>query len=206
MTKLEGCGHVAAIVQALATTVALGLGAWWFIEQRQTYPHAHLEQTVQVVPVGHGTIAVEIEAQFQNSGKMLIHLTRANVKLQNVSEKPYDYDALAQQNEAAYWKALRPVATPSRGQFTEGELRWPVIKQYLGPIDHLIEPGETDLIVFTFLLSCQTVATDKPTKPHFVRVASDVLRPKGSGPVNFAWKARSFVDVSSACGGKGESK
>ena len=206
MTKLERWGQVASIIQATAATIALVVGAWWFFEQRETFPHAQLEQTLQVVPVKRGLIAVEAHVQFANKGMTRIELTHANVKLQNVSDQPYLYGDLAALRGPPYWAATRPGKTPDVPQFTEGELRWPVSNQFDGPIHHVIEPGETDILVFTFLLQCQSVASDRSTKLHFVRVATDVTKPEGSGPKDFAWKARAFANVSPACSGKGGPK
>ena len=186
------------IVQAAATAIALALGAWWFIEQRQTYPHAQLSQTVNVVPVAKGLIAVEVQVQFQNTGKLLIKLTHATVKLQTVAADPYGYPDLAQKNGEDYWKAKRPVQTPDLRQFNQAELRWPLLKQFDDKIDHRIEPGETDVLVFTFLVPCDQDL-------HMVRVASDIQKPAKGDETNFAWKTRAFADVTNACSGKGPS-
>jgi len=206
VTRLEYWGQVASIAQAIATTIALVLGAWWFREQREMYPHAQLEQTLQVVPVKPGLIAVEAHVQFDNKGMTRIDLTHANVKLQNVSEQPYQYSKLADLRGPPYWQATRPPQSSIAPQFSEGELRWPVWNQFDGPIDHLVEPGETDILVFTFVLPCRSLTTDKPSKPHFVRVSTDVLKPKDSGGKILAWKARSFADISNACRGKKDRK
>lgn len=157
------------------------------------------------MPVKRGLVAVEAHVQFDNKGMTRIDLHHANVKLQNVSDQPYGYGDLARQTGPAYWQANRPGKASDR-QFREGELRWPVINQFDDDIDHLIEPGETDILVFTFLVPCQSLATDTSMKRHFIRVASDVTKPAGSGPKDFAWKARSFADLSTACGGKGNGK
>jgi len=199
VTKLERWGHIAGIVQAAATTAALVLGAWWFLEQRQTYPHAEIQQTVDVVPIQAGLIAVEVQIQFENIGKRRIHLTSARIKLQSVSGEPYDYPFLATLDGAAYWRATRPVG-PNPEHFNQGELRWPLLKQYDGAIDYRVEPGEKDTLVFTFLLQC----APNPGRPlGKLRVASDILKPDESGDRGFAWKARTFVDASDACKRKG---
>jgi hypothetical protein len=195
--------HVAQLIQGAATAIALLAGAWWFIEQRQTYPHAQLTQSVEAVPVDKGLIAVEVQVQFQNTGKLLIHLTHATVKLQNVSAKPYGYADLANENGDTYWKAKRPVQTPDLRQFNQGELRWPVLKLFDDKIEHLVEPGETDVLVFTFLVPCQSVPDDPASELHVVRVASDIHKPAKGDKNDFAWKTRAFVDVSNACAGKG---
>jgi hypothetical protein len=54
-----------------------------------------------------------------------------------------------------------------------------------------VEPGETDLMVLTFLVDCSEVG-------DHVRVATDVIRPR---PRNrrLAWKARSYLDLRETC-------
>jgi hypothetical protein len=202
VTKLEGCGHVAGIIQAVATTIALGLGAWWFVEQRQTYPHGQVKQVVDVHRVGTAAIAVEAQVSFENTGKRLIHLESANIKLQDVSPEPYGYEELASQDGVAYWNAKRPVQTPDPRQFNQGELRWPLIKQFDQSIDHRVEPGETDVLVFTFLVPCSTGEGRSVRKLGVLRVASDIHKPRTEEEHGFAWKARTFVDVTAACKGK----
>ena len=202
MTKLERWGHVAAICQAVATTIALLLGAWWFKEQRQTYPHAKLEQTVDVVPVREGVAAIEVRIQFENIGKRRIELKAARIMLQNVSGKTYDYPFLATLNGAAYWRATRP-SDWQNNQFNAGELRWPVLKQYDGAIDSRVEPGETDTLMFTFLVTCSRGDYRNASRLRRLRIASDIIKPDSSGDKGFAWKARTFADVSKQCDGNG---
>jgi len=203
MDRLEQWGRVAQIAQGTATAVALLAGAWWFIEQRQTFPHAKVEQAVDIVPVAKGLISVEAQVRFENTGKLMIRLTHATVKLQNVAADPYGYAVLAEDNGPSYWTATRPISTPDPRQFNEGELRWPLLKQFDGPIDHVVEPGETDVLVFTFLLPCRP---DKnAAELRMVRVASDIHKP-AEGTIDFAWKARAFADVSEACNEKAPQK
>jgi hypothetical protein len=205
-SRLEWWGHLVQIIQGAATAIALALGAWWFIEQRQTYPHAQLSQSVNVVRVAKGLIAVEVQVQFQNTGKLLIHLTHATVKLQNVAAEPYSYADLAVKNGADYWKANRPMPTPDPRQFNQAELRWPVLKQFDDKIDHVIEPGETDVLVFTFLIPCRSDPNDPSSEMHVLRIASDIHKPAKGQTTDFAWKTRAFADVTNACTDGGEIK
>jgi hypothetical protein len=206
--RLQRMLQTVQLFQGAATAVALLAGAWWFMEQRQTYPHAQLEQTVEVVPVAKGLVAVEVRVQFSNTGKLLIHLTHATVKLQQVTADYYDYPKLALETGDAYWLAKRP-AQPGQPpmkdprQFNQGELRWPVLNQFDGRIEHLVEPGETDVLVFTFLTPCLADPADPASALHMVRVASDIHKPARNNKNDFAWKTRAFADVSAACQGKG---
>ena len=200
---LQKCGHVAAFVQALATAAAFGVGAWWFLEQRQTYPRATLQQAVDVIRVDRNLIAVEVQARVENTGKKQIQLTHATIKLQEIWPKAYGYADLAKEDDATYWTASRPIETPDPRQFNEGELRWPLLRQFDGAIDHRVEPGETDVLMFTFLMPCTRGIGSEARRLRLVRAASDIMRPEIGEERGFAWKARTFVDVSAACSKKG---
>lgn len=202
MTGIEKAQHFFGIVQAIATTTAIIVGALWFYLQREIYPRAQVQQSVEVVPVDRGLVGVEVHVRFVNSGKQLIRLTRATVMFQVVTAKPYDYAKLAEQDEASYWDALRPGSKSDR-QFDQGELRWPTFKKFDGPIDYRIEPGETDVLVFTFLVPCSIGTGPGAIPMHFVRVASDVHKPENAEDPGFAWKARTFTDLSTVCSKKG---
>ena len=93
--KLQTWAEVAQVVESFAAVIALGGAAWWFFEQRENYPRAQLQQTVEVVPLEPGLVSVEAQIRFENIGKQRIELTAARVKLQNVSSEPYDYRLLA---------------------------------------------------------------------------------------------------------------
>lgn len=199
MGKLESSAHVAQIVQSIAATIALAGAGWWFIEQRETYPRADLTQAVEVVPIGSGVIAVEVYAKLHNNGEKLIKLHRARVKLQEISATPFQYDDLANLHGAEYWEAVRPMKMPDMRQFNAGELRWPVLKVFDGAVDHHVEPSETDLMVFTFLVPCVRSVGDERRALQTVRIATDILKPEKEEGQEFAWKARGFVDVSEEC-------
>jgi len=198
LSKLTAAAEFAKIVEASAATIALIAGAVWFSEQHESYPRADLQQSVEVVPVQPDLVSVEVHTNFENTGKKPIHLSSAFVMLQNVAASPFGLRRLARLKGAAYWEALRPVKTPDPHQFHEGELRWPVLNEYDGPIDHDVEPGETDVLVFTFLLACRQDVGSAPL--NWVRVASEIEKPNNAEEKGFAWNARTFADLSSACG------
>ena len=94
-------------------------------------------------------------------------------------------------------------------------LQWPVLRQYNGPVDHEIEPGESDLITITFVVPCQSaqyarVATDiektarKPQRSSENTASSsynvDTQTPSQEQARDaMVWKARTSVDIGSLC-------
>lgn len=218
MGKFETPANVAAIVESGAAVAALVLGGWWFLAQRENYSRIDLSQSAQVIPLGHGTIAIEAILNVKNAGMKQAKLHRARVRLQEASGWQFDYDQLAAMDGTKYWRALRPPITPDRRQFNAGELRWPSLKIFDGAIDSHIEPGETDTLIFTFLVPCRREVAGQTRSLHHLRLAADIFKPDDEQeddadgqldqdsprnstqpPKEFAWKARSFVDVTKEC-------
>jgi hypothetical protein len=198
MSKLTTASELATIIESVAAVGAVIVGAWWFVEQRENYPRADVSQVTNLVPIKTDLFAVETNISIKNEGKRQLKLHRAQVMLQAVSAAPYDYMALSGFAGAAYWRATRPKMS-NANQFHDGELRWPVIRSFDGPIDHHIEPGETDNLVLTFLMRCSDLNFGESKPVHLLRLATDVFKPEGEEGKDFAWKARSFIDVSKEC-------
>jgi hypothetical protein len=221
--KLDVAHKHAEFAQALFTLAAFLATAYWFFVERKGQPHADVSQVVHVLPLGRGLIMVEAHISVKNLGERLLRLERLTSRVQVVHAAPYNIRALGDLNGDEYWNAWRSdregIEDVGNSHFNYSELRWPIIKEYEQEVDHEIEPGETDLIVVTFVLNCQSGM-------DWVRVASDIQHPDASGPADpaplgrdaplslpadgteakigsegapMAWKARSFSEVREAC-------
>lgn len=199
LSKLETSAAVAQIIESIVAALAFLLAGWWFLEQRQNYPRAVVTQSIDVISVEPGILAVEANVRLENAGKKLLKLRRARIRLQEVSGKPFEYADLARLEGDEYWKAVRPLDTPNRRQFHAGELRWPVLKIFDDQIDYRIEAGETDNLVFTFLVPCVRKIGSETRSLGTLRVATDIFKPDSEEGKEFAWKARAFADVSKEC-------
>lgn len=209
---LEKWDKRAQYAQALLTLLALLTTGYWFFLERKGMPHADVSQEVSVIPLTSELVAIESHVRIKNLGERLLEIDKINSRLQLVRPDAYDYVALNRKNGEDYWLAERPNASKSSEQFHIAELRWPIYRQYRDDVQHSIEPGETDLLVVTFLMECRLakwarVATDvyKPEPRSFGKIeeADAQGESEGEEDVNFAWKARSFVDVAEICA-KGE--
>jgi hypothetical protein len=198
MSKLATCAEIAKIAEAAAAFGGLVVAGWWFIEQRENYPRADVSQSTTIVHVAPDVFAVEVNVSIKNEGKKQLKLHHVQVLLQAVSADPFDYRSLSTLRGQDYWQADRPRISNQK-QFYDGELRWPVITRFPGPVDHHIEPGETDNIVLTFLLRCSGLRFPKSTPIRSLRIATDVFKPATEEGRDFAWKARGFVDISKEC-------
>lgn len=188
LRNLTRASKWAQFLQALFTILALTLAAYWYFVERRGLPHADVSQTVSVIPLGNDMIAVEALVSVKNLGERLLHIERVQSFLQYIEAGTYGYGDLAQLRGDDYWRAQRPGGD---SQFDAAELRWPVARRFVGPVDHPIEPGETDVITITFLLHCSSV--------RHLRVATDVIRPGTGSEREMAWKARNIVAVCSQC-------
>lgn len=206
---LEKWDKRAQYAQALLTLLALLTTGYWFFLERKGMPHADVSQEIAVIPVSKGLVAVEVHVKITNLGQRLLEIDKINSRLQLVRPDAYDYVGLNKKKGEDYWLAERPGASKNSKQFHIAELRWPIYRQYRDEVKHRIEPGETDLLVVTFLMECRHA--------KWVRVATDVYKPaenslgKASGSAdatvetledadqNYAWKARSFVNARDIC-------
>jgi hypothetical protein len=186
-------------IQVICVVGAFVLGAYWYFMERKGLPHANIAQTTHVYQVSSELVAVEVHTTIENRGSQLLRLRHARVALQLVSPGQYDYEALWALKGDAYWDAVKPGerlpdGAPNRF-FHRGELRWFPVRTFDRPINHDIEPGETDLLVTTFLVRCNA---------NIVRIATDIEKRPSSferftGQDPLSWKARTFTDLRRAC-------
>ncbi|MBX7501986.1 hypothetical protein K3181_11085 [Qipengyuania sp. YG27] len=189
----------ARYAQALLTLVALATTGYWFFLERKGMPHADVSQEVSAVPLGDGLIAVEAHVKVHNLGQRELVVDHLKSRLQLVRGDAYRYDLLNAKKGDDYWAAKRS-GKSHKPQFNQAELLWPIHRTFDRRVEYKIEPGETDLVVATFLMSC--------SKANWIRVATDIFKPSGAGrwfgwknekDKDKAWKARTFLDVRSAC-------
>ena len=174
----------AAAFSSLATGIGIVVAGYWFLAQRKIAPHVGLTQTLVIVPGDPGYAVVESSLNIANLGETLLPIRKLDLRLQTVDPSGMD---LAQVRATAFadWPAhFADGVTP---MFVEAELQWPTIRYFARPVVHDVEPGETDVITSTFVVSCAT---------RRVRVAAEVAR-EGKKPM--AWKTRAFGSTIEAC-------
>lgn len=101
--RIERWSYIAQIIESGAAVGALALAGWWFVEQRESYARADLSQSIAVVGLERGTVAVEATVSVKNAGNRLLRLHRARVRLQEASGTPFAYHNLSQVDGPQYW-------------------------------------------------------------------------------------------------------
>jgi hypothetical protein len=190
---VESADRWASYAQSVATVVGVVAAAYLFLVERRDKPHADVSQDLRVIPLDQSSVAIEAAISVKNLGNQLITLNHLNTRLQATNLASAGLQDLPRTAGVGYWKATGTIEGKSDLAFDETELRWPQIRIYDGKIDHEIEPGETDVIVATFIVPCFVVS-----KTPQVRVATDVRKAETNGKA-IAWKARTFTDIGSAC-------
>src|SRR6266404_3960440 len=75
---------VASTVQAVATTVALGAAAWWFIRQGLSAPHVNLTHSIYATKIHPKWELVSLSVQVANVGHVPIRLRYGKAYVQRV--------------------------------------------------------------------------------------------------------------------------
>jgi hypothetical protein len=191
--RSEEANRGAETVQAVLTAGALLLAGYWYFVERKGQPHANVTQAVFVQHLQRGYVLVESHVSVQNLGSRLLKINQARMRLQQVSPALYPYDELAKKSGPDYWAALKPLmfkGKPVR-YFNELELSFPLLREYNGPVRHEVEPGETDLLVTSFIVPCTA---------KVVRITASLQKDPGDeGSEPMVWKARNFADITQWC-------
>jgi hypothetical protein len=121
----------AAMVQSLATIVALLVGAWWVLRRRRTYPRANFTHSVSHVPLSENTHLVRVTVGIENIGDVLLCLRDSAIGIQQVVPVP-------EQVRPTLESRLLLLGT------AQDEIQWPFIDaRFPDWTGAEIEPGES---------------------------------------------------------------
>ena len=145
--ELSKLKDLADIVQALFTTLAIGVGGFWsymlFVRRRQKYPRATLRHEVEQRFLGEGMVLLHVATTISNTGEVLLSLASAETRVQQIIPPPSDVINSAKNGKD-------PVKAG------ETEVGWPLLchrKMSYEKGQFQIEPGESDSIHYDFFLN-----------------------------------------------------
>lgn len=133
-------------IQALVTTVAIGVGGWWsyrlFVRKRERYPRAKVTHLASHWPLGEERILLRVAVDISNQGAVLLIPGAGELWVQQV--RP-----LLPELAACLGRGEDPVAKGGT------EVEWPLLaKRPLANIRE-IEPGENDQCHCDFFLGAE---------------------------------------------------
>jgi hypothetical protein len=181
--------------QTVLTAAAIMLAGYWYFVERRGKPHADVTQAVSVVPIKPGFVGVESQISIKNLGETVLRINQARVKLQQISPPPSDPGILIPEKLASLgrdeWpEYAEPDATGRQlPMFSTTELQWPTIRRYRDKVNHEIEPGETDVMIATFIVTCDI---------KMVRVAALLRKDSGDKDEKW-WRSAAFADTAKVC-------
>ena len=176
----------AEMIQAIVATAGIIVAGIWtymiFIEDRESYPHANLDETITRVKLTDQVNLLEVILKIHNSGQTLMHLSQATVRLQQVL--PINGCAA---DAACVVDDLNEALTD--GNRVSDRFSWPVETNREAAWDTplIVEPGEDDVMDFEFVI---------PATIQVVRVygfvPNDALKSDSSSP---GWSVARFYDT-----------
>jgi hypothetical protein len=153
---MESCSirNLTDIIQAVLTSLAILVGGSWsyllFVRRRQRYPRANLKHEITHRTIGDGFVLLRVTATVTNNGEVLLSLACAETRVQQVVPAPADLLGAAK-------KGKDPLAEG------ETEVEWPILfsRQSKWDKDEFqIEPGESDQILYDFVLKDDVTAVE----------------------------------------------
>jgi hypothetical protein len=195
--KVEG---VVNVVQSFLTAVAILLAGFWYFVERKGTSHADLQLRVEGAHLTDELALLEVHLAVRNSGTTLLKADQWKVQLLSVDPATLPLAAaLALPGDS--W----PERVGDAQLYSGGELLWPALRRFNGFEIHDVEPGETDIKTFDFLVACKDEKllkvmaslrkADFKWDPTAVRLGRDTR----ATPREFWWKARALVDGGKVC-------
>lgn len=143
LPSLETLQAVAAFFQDLATIAAILAAGYWFFLRRQRLPRANLTHALVHKRLPDDNLLLHAAVTISNPGDVLLSLVRAEAWVQQVLPVPEKIlDALD--------RGEKPVPPG------ETEIEWPRVGDTHEPTwdkgSFEIEPGETDQVLFDFVI------------------------------------------------------
>lgn len=184
--KSNSFKEAAGSLQAVLTAAAIMIAGYWYIVERKGHPHADIMQTIDVVGLNNGYVALEATISIKNLGLTVLRPSLTDIRLQQVAPFQFPVRALIGTSRED-WPDHVVVNGTRKLAYFGSELMWPVLKHFSTDPKAEIEPGETDRIVATFIVPCSL---------HVVRVESAVEK---SSSEALWWRTQSFAKLDDAC-------
>jgi hypothetical protein len=179
------------IVQAFVTIVTVLVGGWWtyklFIEEREQFPHANIEQKLSHVALSEQTNLLRVGIELTNAGKTLMRIQESTIWVQQIvpSTPCPNHTAVCAADEVA--TAVREVRRQTN------RFSWPLIAERSYIFAFEIEPGEKQTLDFEFVT---------PSDAKVVRVYSFFSKDQSpTDGTDVGWTTSGYYDFYPATGG-----
>jgi hypothetical protein len=180
---MRAASPVAEVVQSIITSIAILIGAWWVIQQRERYPRATVTHAVQCIPLAEGKSLVHIETTLSNVGKVLIQLESCATHLLQV--RPLDPDLARLLHSSG--RLVEP---------NEREAKWQSLDAHAKAYqreDAEIEPGEFQTFEDDFTIDSSVEVVEVYSYFRNISKRRTILR-RGRGEIG--WNRTTLVNVS----------
>jgi hypothetical protein len=192
------------ITQAFITIAAVLVGGWWtykvFIEQREQYPHANIDQKLSHVALSGRANVLRVGIELTNAGKTLLITGRTIIRVQQIlpAACPEIGPCAAPLPPCPIVRCAADEVGIALGEVERREDRFPWLliaeRDYIFDSPYTIEPGEKQNLDFEF-------AT--PSEVKVVRVYAyfrNDIRTKETGE-EIGWETSTYYDFRAITGG-----
>ena len=138
-------------VQAILTGFAILLAGSWYLVERKGMSHAELGIKADGVRMPGDVVLVQLRIEIRNVGHTLLRARDWDVRLQAIYPSDLPLAPLAGM-QLNHW----PSAVGNYRAYDKQALQWPTISRFRGQDLHEVEPGEADLKVVDFVVSCKS--------------------------------------------------
>lgn len=143
LNTLKGIIDVTA---ASATVIAIIVGGYWtymlFVKTRQKYPRAKIEHNITQKHLSHNKLLLHVAINISNTGSVLLSPISGEIRIQQLIPLSFEIQ-----------DSINKGKDPVEDKHTE--VLWPLIARKelkLKKGDLEIEPGESDQILYDFIL------------------------------------------------------
>lgn len=172
-STLTGIKDAAAIAQSAATILAIVAGAVWFYLRRARYPRANVRHVVTHRHLGNGFVWINVRAEIENKGDVVIHLDRARTWVARVLPVHPTIGGTLSRHVDPVPEGRTSVPWPTQGD------------RPVAGLGREIEPGEIRSLDWDFFVD-ETVETVK-IYTHLTKQVKDER--------HFGWAVRSVHDL-----------
>jgi hypothetical protein len=182
--------NLSAALQSLATITAMSIGGVWtyflFVKNRQRFPKANIDQTIDVVDLPSEKLLVHVSARVSNTGKVLVSINSAKTRIQRiVPVEPHIrelIDAGSDPVPAGKHEVPWPMIGKREWTFHDGEAE--------------IEPGEAEILDSEYIIN-----NDTETIVVYTYIKNHSKREKEIG-----WSKTSICNLNERTAGSDEAK
>jgi hypothetical protein len=175
------------IFQAVTTGVGILAAGYFYTVERRASPSLDISQSNSAFFLNYESgnyVSIEVNLHLKNVGNTLLKLRSLDARLSRVDPSGLDLNELGNLPRDSWPSQFSDKNTE---MYNVTEMRWPILRYVQSSIKRDIEPGESDIIIISFVVPCGI---------NVVKVSAQLQKP---GHPNLWWKTVGYVSIGDLC-------